>query len=212
MRGRACAAWAAIGRAMLNPMRTDARHTVLALAACALALAACGGGDGGRQAATTPQQQAPLSPTPQAPLDLPARVPLEGTGAGDPAAIRVIRLWSDAIRRSDVTAASGLWAVPSKVQNGTPVITLRSVRDVRVFNDSLSCGSQLVSALGAKGSAFVVAVFKLTDRPGGDCGTGTGHDARTAIRVRGGKIAEWYRLPDNPDAPATQPPPAGPVV
>jgi hypothetical protein len=91
------------------------------------------------------------------------------------------------------------------------VITLGSTTDVETFNGSLSCGSQLLSALGAKGSAFTVAVFKLTKRPGADCGTGTGQRARTAIRVRAGKIAEWYRLPDDPDAPAT-PPPAGPVV
>ena len=111
-------------------------------------------------------QAAPLSPTPQGPRDLPARIPLEGTVPGDPAAIKVIRLWSEAMRRSDVKAASALWAVPSKVQNGTPVLPLASAGDVRTFNGSLSCGSQLVSGLGAKGSAFIVAEFKLTKRPG----------------------------------------------
>lgn len=180
----------------------------------ALLLGACGGGDdeGGGGPAAAPEAAAPLSRAPQGPQDLPARIPLEGTGAGDPAAIKVIRLWSEALRRSDVKAASALWAVPSKVQNGTPVITLASAQDVRAFNGSLSCGSQLVSALGAKGTAFTVAVFKLTKRPGADCGTGVGDRARTAIRVRNGRITEWYRLPDDPDAPATTPPPAGPVV
>ena len=198
-------------------MRSRAlRSTVLVLFS-ALLLTACGGGDDNGDAAgdggqaATPQQAAPLSPTPQGPRDLPAQIPLEGTGPGDPAAIKVIRLWSEALRRSDVEAASALWAVPSKVQNGTPVIPLASAEDVRTFNGSLSCGSQLVSALGAKGSAFIVAVFKLTKRPGADCGTGTGQRARTAIRVRDGKIAEWYRLPDDPDAPAASPP-AGPAV
>lgn len=62
---------------------------------------------------------------------------------------------------------------------------------MRFFNDSLSCGSRLVSALGGR-NGFTVAVFKLTSRPGADCGTGTGNDARTAILVRGGRIAEWY--------------------
>ncbi len=95
--------------------------------------------------------------------------------------------------------------MPSKVQNGTPVITMRSAGAVRLFNDSLSCGSRLVSALRAP-HGFTVAVFKLTQRPGGDCGSGTGHTARTAIRVRNGKIADWYRLPDNPgDAVAPRP-------
>jgi hypothetical protein len=196
-------------------MRTRVpRATVLALLSTLL-LAACGGDDGGGAKggrAATPRPAAPLSPTPQDPGDLPAGVPLEGTGPGDPAAIKVIRLWSEALRRSDVKAASALWAVPSKVQNGTPVIPLASVQDVRTFNGSLSCGSQLVSALGATGSTFIVAVFKLTQRPGADCGTGTGQHARTAIRVRDGKIVEWYRLPDDPGAPAASPPPAGPVV
>jgi hypothetical protein len=195
-------------------MRSRAVTTSLVLLGTLL-LAACGGDDKGAGGqATAPQKAARLSPAPQAPSDLPAQIPLEGTGPGDPAAIKVIRLWSDAVRRSDVKAASALWAVPSKVQNGTPVITLASAKDVETFNGSLSCGSQLVSALGAKGSAFTVAVFKLTKRPGAACGSGTGHDARTAIRVRAGKIVEWYRLPDNPDAPGAgaSPPPAGPVV
>jgi hypothetical protein len=43
-----------------------------------------------------------------------------------------------------------------------------------------------------------VLVFVLTQRPGGDCGTGTGHTARGAIRVAHGQIVEWYRLPDDP--------------
>ena len=200
-------------------MRSRAVRTTLLGLLSTLLLAACGGGDdnGGGGQAATPQPAAPLSPTPQGPRDLPARIPLEGTRPGDPAAIKVIRLWSEALRRSDVKAASALWAVPSKVQNGTPVIPLASASDVRAFNGSLSCGSQLVSALGAKGSAFIVAEFKLTKRPGADCGTGTGQRARTAIRVKDGKIAEWYRLPDDPDAPDTPdapaaPPPAGPAV
>ena len=201
-------------------MRSRALRTASLVLLGTLLLAACGGddngdGDGGQAAGAPPT--APLSPTPQDPGDLPARIPLKGTGAGNPAAIKVIRLWSDALRRGDVTAASALWAVPSKVQNGTPVIPLASAADVRTFNGSLSCGSQLVSGLGAGGSAFIVAEFKLTSRPGADCGTGTGRRARTAILVRDGKIAEWYRLPDDPDAPApsspaASPPPAGPVV
>ena len=31
-----------------------------------------------------------------------------------------------------------------------------------------------------------------------------GARARTAIRVRDGKIVEWYRLPNDPDAPRPQ--------
>jgi len=154
---------------------------------CVLQLAACGGGDSGATNKTT------TSP------------PAAAAAQADPAAVRVIRQWSDALRRNDVTLASSLWATPSKVQNGTPVITLRTPAAVRLFNDSLSCGSRLVSALRAP-HGFTLAVFTLTQRPGADCGSGTGHTARTAIRVRNGKIAGWYRLPDDPgDAVPAQP-------
>lgn len=102
------------------------------------------------------------------------------------------------------------------MQNGTPLVELTSTAEVRAFNGSLSCGSVLTSGLGAR-DGYTIAVFRLTSRPGADCGSGTGNLARTAIRVRDGKIAEWYRLPEDPDAPAPQQPaapqePAGPIV
>jgi hypothetical protein len=182
---------------------------------CAMALGACGGADRSdgeaRRQATAPAQRELEPSVPGGSLALPPEVPLKATGAGDPKAIKVIRLWTDALRRSDVDRASALWAVPSKVQNGTPVLTLATFADVRLFNDSLSCGSQLVSALGAR-NGFTVAVFKLTDRPGADCGTGTGNHARTAILVRGGRIAEWYRLPDAEARRRPAPAPAEPGV
>lgn len=190
----------------------------VAVLLCALVLGACGAGDDSDDRATAPQQgrEQPEPSAPGGSLATPEQVPLKATRAGDPKAIKVIRLWTEALRRSDVDAASALWAVPSTVQNGTPVLTLATASDVRLFNDSLSCGSQLVSALGGR-NGFTVAVFKLTDRPGADCGTGTGNRARTAILVRGGRIAEWYRLPDDPDAPAPEAPadraePGAPMV
>ncbi|MDP2710106.1 MAG: hypothetical protein Q8O56_02715 [Solirubrobacteraceae bacterium] len=177
----------------------------------AFVVGGCGRGSEERQPAltapppaSTPQQRA------QTPPELPVEVPLKASRAGDPAAIGVIRRWTEALRAGDVSRASALWAVPSKVQNGTPVLTLSTLADVELFNDSLSCGSQLVSGLGAD-NGFTIAVFALTQRPGADCGGGTGQDARTAILVRGGKIAEWYRLPDDPDAPRPAPPPAAPA-
>jgi hypothetical protein len=163
------------------------------LVLCAVLMPACGGEDADQAVKVAPPE----------------------ASAGEAAAVRVIRRWSDAMRRSDVDRASSLWAIPSRVQNGTPVLTLRTAANVRLFNDSLSCGSKLVSANAHHG--FTIAVFRLTRRPGADCGSGTGQVARTAIRVRDGKIAEWYRLPDDPVAPdPAQPPappePAGPIV
>ncbi len=191
---------------------------------CVLLLAACAsGGDSAERdppATSTPRAAAPQAqPRSRGPLAIPGGVPRRESDVGDPAAIKVIRLWSDALRRGDVELASTFWAIPSKVQNGTPVLTLATAADVRVFNGSLSCGSMLTSALGAR-NGFTIAIFKLTRRPGADCGTGTGQHARTAIAVRNGKIAEWYRLPDDPNAPLPAPevpqaepqPPAGPII
>lgn len=174
-------------RAILDGIASRASFIAVPALLCVLLLAACGGGESDADTETT------------------TRPPAADTAAADPGAVKVIRQWSDALRRNDVSLASSLWATPSKVRNGTPVITLRSAAAVRLFNDSLSCGSRLITALRAP-HGFTVAVFKLTTRPGGDCGSGTGHTARTAIRVRDGKIADWYRLPDDPgDAVPAQP-------
>jgi hypothetical protein len=172
--------------AMLDGIALRASLIALPALLCAVLLAACGGGDSDAREPATADAPAPAG------------------AAADPEAVEVIRQWSDALRRNDVARASSLWATPSRVQNGTPVITLRSAAAVRLFNASLSCGSRLVSALRAP-HGFTLAVFKLTERPGGDCGSGTGHTARTAIRVRDGKIAGWYRLPDAGDAVPVQP-------
>src|SRR5437762_544113 len=83
------------------------------------------------------------------------------------------------------------WAVPSKVQNGTPVLTLSSRAFVLTFNSSLPCGS-VVTAAGGASDGFTIATFRLTQRKGADCDAAAGATARTAIRVRDGKIVEWY--------------------
>jgi hypothetical protein len=53
---------------------------------------------------------------------------------------------------------------------------------------------------------FTTATFKLTDRPGGDCGEGTGNLAQTSFEIKGGKITDWRRVGDDsqPAAPAGQ--------
>ena len=60
----------------------------------------------------------------------------------------------------------------------------------------MPCGAKIKQANGPK--PFVVLVFTLTQRRGGECGTGVGQTARGAIRVAHGQIVEWYRLPDDP--------------
>jgi hypothetical protein len=178
------------------------------IVACAVLLSACGGSSdkAGKPAsqATKPCASATPKGAAPTPLDLPADVPCRPTGKADPEQVKVIRTWSDALRKGDVAAASATWAVPAKIQNGSPVLTLSSRSEVRIFNDALSCGSVVTSAGGAQGG-FTIATVRLTQRKGADCGTGTGHSARTAILVRDGKITEWYRLPDDPDAPRPQP-------
>lgn len=150
---------------------------------------------------------APASPSdPLGPLALPSGVPLRPTGAAVTEQANVVRAWAAALRAGDIEGASALWAVPSKVQNGTPVLALSTRGDVRSFNAALPCGSVVTSAGAAKGD-FTIATVRLTPRKGARCDAATGATARTAIRVRGGKIVEWYRLPDDPDAPRPVAPP-----
>jgi hypothetical protein len=187
-------------------------------AAAALAGAGCGGGDGdrGERRAAPPPEQAPSIPrppsTPAEPtgtLAIPRRVPRRATGPADPADERVIRRWLAALRAGHVRAASRYFALPSTFQNGTPVLTIDTDVERVAVNEALPCGAKAIRMGGA--GEFTIIVFELVRRPGADCGPGTGNRARGAIRVAGGRIREWYRLPDAPSAgkPA---PPAGPAV
>jgi hypothetical protein len=173
-------------------------RTSVSIALCAVLAAGCGGSSETAGRART-QTAPPLAPAPRTPLELPEGIPLAAAGPADPADASVVRAWSKALRAGDVAAATALWAVPSKVQNGTPVLHLSTRDYVRVFNASLPCGSVVTATGGANG--FTIATFRLTQRKGGDCDAAPDATARSAIRVRGGKIAEWYRLPDDPDAP-----------
>lgn len=177
------------------------RATVAAVLS-ALLLEACGGGAHNTPAPTTTAPAPPkATPTP-GPLALPAEVPRNSTGPADAVATRTIRGWARALRAGDLARATSFWAVPAKIQNGTPVLTLRSRADVRIFNGSLTCGAVLTGA-GAARAGFTIATFRLTERRGGHglCGKGVGHRAQTAVRVRGGQIVGWYRLPDAEPAP-----------
>jgi len=120
------------------------------------------------------------------------------------AAVIVIGNWVDALRAGHVNQAADYFAVPSVVENGTPPQRIETRADAVAFNRSLPCGAKLVRARPE--GRYIAATFRLTERPGGACGSGVGQLARTAFIVRDGKIVQWRRLPN----PA--PSPSGPVV
>ena len=157
---------------------------------CALALlAGCSDGGGG--------ERKPSASTP---------------APGDPRATdeQVIRDWSRALSEGDVARAADLFAVPSVVSNGTPPVRLTTEELVRAFNASLPCGAQLSGS--SKRGGYTIAVFRLTERVGGDCGQGTGGEAATAFRIRDGRIVEWQRVEVPEDDREPAPPPSSPPV
>jgi hypothetical protein len=160
-------------------------------------------------AAPPAQEHAPIQP--ESDLAIPRRVPREGTGRPDPRATRVIRAWLDALNHDDIERAASYFALPSKFQNGTPVLTVDSQAERIAVNLALPCGAKAIEMRGA--GRFTVVTFRLIHRPGGECGQGVGGKARGAIRVARDKIAEWYRLPDAPGGEQIAPPaPSGPTV
>jgi hypothetical protein len=184
------------------PPRTSRRLGGAATAAAlalALALSACGGGGGDRAktSATTATGGGTQRSGPP---------PSGGTATKvDPAAARVVRDWADTLRRGDVSGAAGYFAVPSVVANGSAPVRLSSRLAIRRFNASLPCGARLIDTQPAP-QGFLIATFLLTERPGaGECGSGTGHSARTAVRVRDGRIVDWLRVQDIPASPAGTP-------
>jgi hypothetical protein len=146
-------------------------------------------------------------PTP-APTGLPA----------DPAAVRVIRAWSSALRRGDVRGAARYFAIPSEFINGSdsngevPVIAIHTQGEAEAVNATLPCGADFISA--DQRGRYVNALFRLTDRPGpgGGCGSGTGQVARTNFVIVGGRIVQWIRAPEDPGDNSSPGAPPGPAV
>ena len=153
----------------------------------AVAIAAAGCNDDGPDAGTTP-----------------------GTGSPRAAAVpnadaRIIREWSDLLRDGKVAGATALFALPATVENGTGPLILDSRAQVRGFNESLPCGAKLLTT--TRRGPYTVATFRLTERPGGDCGTGGGQKAATAFRIEDGHIVEWLRVAVPPEQPPPEPRP-----
>jgi hypothetical protein len=168
-------------------------------AVLALGIAACGGGGDDRTELTTPgaaEERSNAAPTPA-----PSEEPAEPAAKVDPADVRIVRAWADALRRGDVRAAARFFALPSLVTNGTPPIRLKTRAHVRFFNRALPCGAKLIGTEPAR-KGFFIATFRLTERPGrGECGSGTGQTARTAFRIRDEHITDWLRVEDIESAP-----------
>lgn len=108
----------------------------------------------------------------------------------------MIENWVGALSDGDVQSAAGYFAVPSVAENGAAPVTLQSRADVLAFNRSLPCGAKLIRARPV--GRFIAATFRLTERPGGACGSGAGQLARTAFVIREGKIVQWRRLANPP--------------
>jgi hypothetical protein len=174
--------------------------------------AAVGCGGAQKSSTTPPTVANDPGPTPAvSDLALPPGVPDESTGPAAVSARRVINDWLKALRRGDVKRAAHYFALPSKFQNATPVLTVNSEQERLAVNLSLSCGA-VATEMGGAG-VYTIVTFRLTERKGGNCGTGVGGKARGAIRVERRHIKEWYRLPDDPGGAQQAPPaPSGPSV
>ena len=170
----------------------------------------CGGARETSSTATAPSAIDDPGPTPPvSDLAVPPGVPDESTGPAAADARRIINSWLKALRHGDIKRAAHYFALPSKFQNATPVLTVNTEDERIAVNVSLSCGA-VATEMGGAGP-YTIVTFRLTKRPGGDCGTGVGGKARGAIRVERRHIQEWYRLPDEPGGQQQAPPaPSGP--
>ncbi len=201
------------------------------LAAAVVTLGGCGGKAGPEPAAQEPATTqrttpvAPRSPTdppadPRTPaprnepdpqdllsLLVPKGVPTEANGQrADPEDLAVVKRWLAALTQGDIGAAADTFADGTVVRNLLPPMRLPD-RAARVaFNEQFPCGAEIVDASSVKG--YLVVTYRLTDRVDSPC-DGPGGKAAGTIKVEGGKMTEWYRLPDPPQEPEA---PAGPAV
>jgi hypothetical protein len=166
------------------------RGVVVVLPLLALGLAACGGmSDSERFSLRTPGTDDPIVRE------------VEGSekvrrGKPTPSEVSVIRGWANALRAGHVNQASRFFAIPALVADGTnPRRRLGDIDAVREFNRGLPCGAKLLETERGQDS-FVVATFKLTERPGGNCGTGVDHLAAAAVLIEKRRIVQWLRTAD----------------
>lgn len=188
------------------------RRPAWTLLALSLVLAACGGESGNRLDLETPGADTgrgtltfPLTnPTPEA-TPAPSPTPKPEGGPVTREEKRIIRGWADQLRAGHVEAAARYFMVPSVVSNAGVLGTLSTPEDVHKFNEMLPCGAKLVKTRRST-KHFVIGTFKLTKRPGADCGTGTGELAEVAFLIQRHRITQWMRAPDPQPEPTPTPP------
>jgi hypothetical protein len=120
------------------------------------------------------------------------------TADADPDDLAVIEDWSGALKHGDVREAANFFAIPSIVQNGGPPVTISDFGEAVDFNRALPCGAVVIAA--STEDDVTTATFRLSDRPGGDCGAGAGERAATAFEVEDGRIVQWRRVGIAPPA------------
>jgi hypothetical protein len=197
-------------------MTSVMRKPVWALIALPLALAACGSSKPPRMTLHTPDVKTgasdpafPLaSPTPVA-TPTPTTTPKPVGGPVTATEKRIIQNWADELRAGHVNAAASYFDVPVVVSNGEPPATLASKADVLQFNATLACGAKLVKTRRDV-DHYVIGTFELTNRPGGNCGTGTGELAEVAFIIAHDRINQWLRLSDPQPDPTPVPTPPDP--
>jgi hypothetical protein len=181
-----------------------------------------GCGSGGRRTSEAKRTPSPVpgvaSTVPTAPGSQTIPTPAPSGIPADPAAVAVIRAWSDALRHGHVRGAARYFALPSLMINGPDaagnalVTHITSRAAAEAANQELPCGAKFISA--DRRGRYVNALFRLTNRtgPGGGCGGGIGQTARTNFVIAHGLIVEWIRAPDDPgdNGSPTTPPPSVP--
>ncbi len=182
------------------------------LVAAVLALAGCGKDDAPTKSAAAPATAAPKSdgatppgrPMPTEPGQkelfealVPKGVPTQANGQpAKQADLAVVKRWLAALTQGDIPKAAGTFADGAVVQNLNPPVILEDEAARLAFNAGFPCGAEIVTASSVKG--YLIVTYRLTDRESSAC-DGPGGSAAGAIKVEGGKMTEWYRLPDPQD-------------
>ncbi len=182
-----------------------------AITALALVFGACGADEPDRFELRTPGSHPgePVAAVPATPTPTPTASPKPVTQAEK----RVIKGWSDTLRRGRVVAAARYFTVPAYISNNSAATnfqTLPTKAAVEEFNRTLNCGSKLLrTRRGPDG--FVVGIFELTERKtkGDSCGAAIGETAAVAFQIQDDHILRWVQVDPDAAEPTPTPTPAG---